>query len=111
MARLATDIKEWYRHCVACCRAKVTHVEHAGIPGVCFSHVHVDLVGLLPASRDGSTYLLTMIDRSTRWPEAVPLGRIDVDTLLEAFITTWVAPFGMPARITTDRGTQFTSAT
>ena len=64
---LATDIKEWCRQCVACCRAKVTHVEHAGvekipIPGVCFSHVHVDLVGPLPASRDGSTYLLTMIE-------------------------------------------------
>ena len=75
------------------------------------SHVHVNLVGLLPASRDGSTYLLTMIDRSTRWPEAVPLGRIDVETVLEAFITMWVARFGVPARITTDRGTQFTFGT
>ena len=63
------------------------------------------------ASRDGSTYLLTMIDRSTRWPEEVPLGRIDVDTVLEAFITTWVARFGVPAGNTTNRGTQFTSGT
>ena len=52
-----------------------------------------------------------MIDHSTRWPEAVPLGHIDVDTVLEAFITKWVACFGVPARITTDRGTQFTSGT
>ena len=54
-------------------------MEHSGaekilIPGACFSHKHGDLVGPLPASRDGSTYLLTMIDCSTRWPEAVPLG-------------------------------------
>ena len=48
--------------------------------------LHVDLVGLLPASRDGSIYLLTMIDRCTRWPEMVPLGRIDFDTVLEAFM-------------------------
>ena len=113
---LATDVKEWSRQCVACCRAKVTHVEHSGvekipIPGVRFSHVHVDLVGPLPASRDGSTYLLMMIDHSTRWPEAVPLGRIDADTVLEAFITTWVARFGMPAHNTTNRGMQFTSGT
>ena len=94
------------------------------IPGACFSYMHVDLVDPLPASRDGTTYLLTMIDRSTRWLEAVPLGHIDVDTVLEAFITTWVAHFGVPAcittwvarfgvpaRITTNRGTQFTSGT
>ena len=70
---LATDVKVWSRQYVACCRAKVTHVEHSGvekipIPGVRFSHVHVGLVDPLPASRDGSTYLLTMIDCSTRWP-------------------------------------------
>ena len=72
--------------------------------------MHVDLVDPLPASRDGSSYLLTMIDKSTRCPEA-PLNRIDVETVLEAFITTWVARFSMPARITTNRGTQFTSGT
>ena len=86
-------------------------MEKIPIPGVRFSHVHVDLVGPLPASRDGSTYLLTMIDQSTRWPEAVPLSCFDEETVLEAFITKWVACFGMPARITTDRGTQFTSGT
>ena len=39
------------------------------------------------------------------------MSRIDVETVLEAFITMWVACFGVPARITTDRGTQFTSGT
>ena len=29
---------------------------------------------------------------------------LDVATVLEAFITMWVAHFGMPACITTDRG-------
>ena len=52
-----------------------------------------------------------MIDWSTRSPQAVALGSIDVDTVLEAFINAWVARFGMPACITTDRGTQFTSGT
>ena len=36
---------------------------------------------------------------------------IDVETVLEAFITTSVARFSVPARITTDRGTQFTAGT
>ena len=73
--------------------------------------MHMDLVGPLPASRGGSTYLLTMIDHSNRWPEAVPVGCIDVEMVLEAFITTWVAHFVMTPCITTNRGTQFTSGT
>ena len=48
-------------------------------------------------------------DHSTRWPEAVPLGCIDVDNVLEAFITMLVACFGVPVCITTDRGMQFNS--
>ena len=69
---------------------------------------------LLPRARgsgEPSPSQQTMIDCSTRWPEAVPLRRIDMDTVLEAFITTWVARFGVPACITTDRGTHFTSGT
>jgi len=73
--------------------------------------VHVDLVGPLPASRQGFTHLLTAIDRSTRWPEAVPLRGVDTETVLEAFVTTWVARFGVPAKLTTDRGSVFTSGT
>ena len=83
---LASGVKVWSRQCVSCCWAKMNHVEHSGvekipIPGAHFSHV--DLVGPLPASRDGSTYLLTMVDRSTRWLEAVLLSRIDMETVLE----------------------------
>jgi hypothetical protein len=32
----------------------------------------VDLVGPLPASK-GFTHLFTIMDRTSRWPEAIPL--------------------------------------
>uniref|UniRef100_A0AAV2KH15 Reverse transcriptase RNase H-like domain-containing protein n=1 Tax=Knipowitschia caucasica TaxID=637954 RepID=A0AAV2KH15_KNICA len=38
------------------------------VPERRFDHVNIDLVGPLPPSR-GFTYLLTMVDRTTRWPE------------------------------------------
>ena len=113
---LATDCKEWCRQCTSCNKAKVTKqeitaVEKMAIPEARFSHMHVDLVGPLPVTREGFIYLLTMVDRSTRWPEVVCLKNIAAETVLEAFISTWVARFGVPAQVTSDRGTQFTSST
>ena len=57
------------------------------------------------------THLLTMIDRSTRWPEAVLLRETTAEAVLDAFVAIWVARHGVPANLTSDRGVQFTSAT
>jgi hypothetical protein len=70
----------------------------------------LDLVGPLPTSREGYSYVLTCIDRSTRWLEAVPLKSMDAATCSDAFISTWVCRFGVPTLLTTDRGAQFTSS-
>ena len=42
------------------------------IPLAVFFNLHIDLVGPLPTS-NSCTRLLTIIDRTTRWPEAIPL--------------------------------------
>ncbi len=45
---------------------------------------------------DGSTYLLTMVDRTTRWLEAAPLRTMEAAVCADAFIATWVTRFGVP---------------
>ena len=111
--RMRSDIAAWCRQCVSCQSSKVQQhtrapVHHIPVPERPFSHVHVDLVGPLPPSR-GFTYLLTVIDRTTRWPEAFPLEGITAAECARSFISGWVARYGTPLEMTSDRGRQFIS--
>ena len=111
---LSRDVGVWARGCLQCQRSKIhTHVK-ASVPAISvpsrgFSHVHIDIVGPLPSSQNCS-YILTMIDRTTRWPEAVPISSISTEACVKAFISTWISRFGVPATLTSDRGAQFTSS-
>ena len=110
---LKKDVRAWADTCVACQRAKVHRhtkapLEQFLVPERRFDHVNVDLVGPLPSSQ-GFAYLLTMVDRTTRWPEAVPLSSTAAADIARAFIATWVCRFGTPSDISSDRGPQFTS--
>jgi transposase InsO family protein len=57
----------------------------------------------------GFTHAFTMIDRSTRWVEVVPLATTSAADCAAAVAREWVARFGVPDAVTSDRGAQFTS--
>ena len=107
------DIANWCRSCTGCQTAKVSLHNRPVFgkfeePTERCDHVHGDLVGPLPYS-DGFKYLLTCVDCFTRWPEAIPILDIRAETVADVFFSGWVACFGTPATITTDRGAQFES--
>nr|AAU10764.1 putative polyprotein [Oryza sativa Japonica Group] len=56
----------------------------------------------------GFEYLYVAVDKFTKWPEAYPVIKIDKHSALK-FIRGITARFGVPNRIITDNGTQFTS--
>ena len=102
-----TDVRRWTRTCLHCQHAKAQrHCNPSPspfpTPDVRFD-VHIDLVGPLPPSR-GYTYLLTCVDRFTRWPEAIPISNISAETVPQAFLSEWIAHFGIPSTLITDRG-------
>ena len=114
-SKMAADIATWCRDCQGCARGKIHKHVHTPVqafvtPSRRFAHLHVDLVGPLPASKDGFTHLFTVIDRTTRWPEAMLLRGTTAAECAEALTSGWIARFGVPDVITSDRGVQFTSA-
>jgi len=110
--KCASDVATWCNSCQGCAESKpgnrmAAPVEPIEIPELRFSHVIVDLVGLLPQS----AHLLTVIDRTTRWPEVMPIKGTTAQVVADGFVRVWVSRFGMPAVVTMDRGTQFLSST
>lgn len=103
----------WAKACIACQAAKVHHhvkapLETFKVPNRRFEHINVDLVGPLPQSQ-GYTHLLTIVDRFTRWPEAIPLSDTTTLSCARALVANWIARFGVPGELSSDRGPQFTS--
>lgn len=110
---MSKEIRAWARQCITCQRVKVHRHVRAPlakfpVSNRRFDHIHIDLVGPLPSSQ-GFTHLLTVVDRFTRWPEALPLSNTDSTSCARALIMGWISRFGVPGHMTSDRGAQFTS--
>lgn len=107
-----TDAADWARSCLSCQRAKVHRHIKSPLgqfpPAPRLEHVHIDVVGPLPIS-ENARFIITMIDRFTRWPEAYPVADASAETTARTFYDGWISRYGTPATITTDQGRNFES--
>lgn len=107
------DVNKWAKSCLQCQSSKISQHNKTALgkftePDSRFQNIHIDIVGPLPIS-DGYKYLLTCIDRFSRWPVAIPIRDITSETVVKSFIKDWISNYGIPNKITTDQGRQLES--
>ena len=68
----------------------------------------MDIVGPFTRTTSGYQYVLTLVDMATRFPEAIPLKRVDSTATAEGLLKVFSA-YGTPQVIVHDNGGNFTS--
>ena len=113
--RMAADVAHFVRTCHTCQmvgspnqvikKAPLIPIPVLETP---FTKLVIDVVGPLPPSSSGHLYLLTIMDTSTRYPEAIPLRNIKAKTIVRALLD-FFTKFGLPLEVQTDQGSNFLS--
>ena len=110
------DISEFIAECKGCRLGKATPNVREGYLKLFeaskpFEVVHLDLVGPMPVTKTGNRYVLTMMDRFSRFVKLVPLPVQSATCVAMAFRSNWLLQYGTPEKILTDRGSNFTGLT
>jgi len=108
------DIRLQINLCKSCAERKSGNAGLQPLPqhstvGFPFEKVAIDITGPLPPAHNGHRYILGIIDYYSKYPVLVSIPNVDAKTVAEAVIRHWVAIFGAPFSIHSDRGTCFQS--
>ncbi|XP_068235754.1 uncharacterized protein [Palaemon carinicauda] len=118
----ASTDEEWkkdvVRHCKSCheCQMvgkpnqKITKAPLIPIPAVeePFTQIVIDIVGPLPKTKTGFQYMLTIMDRTTRFHEVIPVRGIKSGIVIK-HLMDFFSRYGLPREIQSDQGSNFTS--
>ena len=110
---MGQDVSRYVQSCQSCQAVKPYKeirppMSKIRVPDTRFSELQIDVVGPMPPS-EGMKYLLTIVDRTTRWIEAVPMTEANSSNCCKAFIRGWVQHFGLPSKTQSDNGNTFVS--
>ena len=88
---MGKDIADYCKSCVACQKAnkvagRLALMVKRPVVSEPFMSIAFDLIGPLPKGKGGKKYLLTYIDLSTRWPDAIPLCSITAKQVAQGML-------------------------
>lgn len=111
-AKMREHVRRVVRSCTECIRSKSQRQANLpqkviDLPTNRFMEIHLDLVGPLYATQHGHQYVLTVIDRFTRYLTLIPLYSATSEEVIHKFTERYLSVFGVPLKIITDNGSCF----
>jgi hypothetical protein len=113
---LKRDVATHVALCDVCQRVKVEHQRPAGllqplkVPEWKWEEIGMDFIVGLPPTRDGYDSIWVIVDRLTKVAHFIPVKTTYSGAqLAEFYMSRIVCLHGVPKKIVSDRGTQFTS--
>ena len=85
---------------------EATEIKTANFP---FQDISIDILGPLPKTPRGNKYLLVIVDRFSKWTEALPLPDTSTQMIAEKLIGEIFCRFGIPETLLCDNATYFES--
>nr|CAH7743751.1 unnamed protein product [Callosobruchus chinensis] len=111
--RMQRHIRQIIASCDLCqktkCCATTQGPLHSVLPRRPGELVCTDLIGPLPVSRGGTTYILVFVDAFTKYVKIYALKRATTKAILKRLLKDYVPEVQKPTCILSDNGTQFTS--
>lgn len=89
--------------CAQTNRHKATRHDSLPHPELPFQHLQIDFTHMPPSGNN--KYLLVIVDRFTKWPEAFPCGKENAQTVVKILAKEIIPRFGIPTVIESERGT------
>ncbi|KAH1172064.1 hypothetical protein KIL84_007682 [Mauremys mutica] len=109
---MTKDITDWVSRCLHCQEVQQERNLDTTLKSVKVSQpfelVGMDLIGPLPATKEGYQYILTATDYLTRWVHAFPLKNKSAPEVAKKMYE-FIYQYGWPQRILTGPGSEFTN--
>ena len=110
---LVKDVIDFCNCCEICQkRARITYRDRIPIEGgvvstePVFSHFYVDCLGPLFQTKVQYNYALVFLDKTSRFPHAVPLSSLSAKNCCEAMLEFWQFT-GLPCKVSMDNASYF----
>ena len=111
---MLVDVYAFVAKCTQCARNRVgkrrkTNYLKTFPPTERLTDLCMDLLDPLPRTSAGNEHLLVIVDLFSKMTRAIPLERIDAESISAAFLDYWVAAYEPRATVLSDNGPQFRS--